>query len=640
MTNASGVKSRLEVGFGSSPEDFSLFVTWTDVSSRVVDGGPVVSCVSGRGWREGLTPGALTARFADVDGWWAARSDLTVGTHVRLCVQKADLSWWPVWSGYAASWQFSGSESLRVLELQAHDWIGYAGQVPSPSCAWDAVISALPAWKEPSHWWRAGATGWIDLVSGFAGRHSGSLVESEPVVDGDSKPGGQVERDGIGVMTVGVLDPFVTSESHAFALWFRLSLPDGGSTILFESSRGVESATDLPIRRGVALRRDGETDVLEVYEDDGSFHRQWQMVVPANFDIARPHWLVVAWPGAGWPSLWLDGVELAIDMAFSTAGSGVDLGDVVLRVGGGSPGSVVAYAGPYSGVIDHVMEWEYIHLSYLKELIAAGWSAGFYGWSGQSMDERAESLVGVSGVSPTYGFGAPVASAVRTLQGYRGDSSGLLSALQTVEDTEQGLMSVNQFGMVLLFVRSWAWTFPRSTSVMWSFAETQDPLDGVVTLDKAEMTGSRIGDVVNRVGVNSSYGRQQIVEDAASVSAYGVRAGSDLSGLLHPSDRSSRSIAAWIVYQRSQPVDGVLGVVVDTAAMAPADAVLFVSGVTIGDLVSVMVDGVELFAHVRSISHEVGPNRHVVSLGLDPDRAGRSWVEVGDPIGSSELIAF
>lgn len=67
----------------------------------------------------------------------------------------------------------------------------------------------------------------------------------------------------------------------------------------------------------------------------------------------------------------------------------------------------------------------------------------------------------------------------------------------------------------------------------------------------------------------------------------------------------------------------------------------FATKVEIGWLVEVERDGVTYRGHVRSIQHTIAPGSHLVTIGLDPDRADRSWFTIGtSTIGGTDGLAF
>jgi hypothetical protein len=148
--------------------------------------------------------------------------------------------------------------------------------------------------------------------------------------------------------------------------------------------------------------------------------------------------------------------------------------------------------------------------------------------------------------------------------------------------------------------------------------------------------------IVNVAQVNSTFGRQQTYEDAASIAEYG-RQSVQLSNLLHPTDAQSMSIARWIVQRQAEPrpmVERVTFLVEnDPEFLAP-----IAQRVNEGWLFRVVKarpgdDNIEFLGHVIGVEHNVSFTGWLVTLTLDPLRAGLSFFRWGvTPWGASDLV--
>ena len=538
---------RLEVAFGFSPADADDDLVWVDVSDRMAGPSPALSCTRGRAWRSTLTPGEMPLTFLDDDGWWRARTDLLPGVPARaVAVDKDTDAVESLWRGYAREWTFSDDPTAPTLDLACHDVIGLINQSGAPETAFAAAVAKLSV--QPDAWWRPGASAWEDRIGGASARHTGGLVEMDPVVDGDSRPGGSEEPEGYGIAYASPPTP-TGPDWQMVSMWVRRS----------------DLATPMPLFAVVdgnqsmhVVADDANGSVLTIYTDiytyEAATKQDCRIKPGVNYHVQ------VAWRVLG-PSadvaLWINGVRLSdsLGASFSTAPT-PDRGTAALWIGH------TDYLGSanYAGVIDHVMTWSMIpdptldNFAALDTQAATLYQAGTQAWAGQSMDQRAAALVDAADIAPDR-FQADL-SGVLTRQGYR--TRPLLESLQAVEDTEQGLFWVDRHGCLRFSNRGWAWTDLTARTAQAKFVDDSyvDASTGEWPM-RTDLVLVRGGpdQVQNVAAVNSEYGRQQTAQDVASIALYGRRSAPDLTSLLHPTDRQSRAIAEWIVTQRSNPFD-------------------------------------------------------------------------------------
>jgi hypothetical protein len=215
-----------------------------------------------------------------------------------------------------------------------------------------------------------------------------------------------------------------------------------------------------------------------------------------------------------------------------------------------------------------------------------------------------------------------------TQQSYTSDAS--LDLLQRVEDTEQGRVWIDRLGEIRFSKRSWAWDDTVSNTVQYTFSDdpAQIASGDFQILAEGFILGRDPREVTNVAKVNSTFGRQQVVQDDASIVKRGIRNPYTLTGLLHPSDRQSLSIAEWIILSRSEPQTKLSELTVSISRNSTLYA-SFAQTVEEGYLVEVNRKGVQYFCHVTGIKHQVTEAGWLVTLSLDSSRTGYSFFKWG-----------
>jgi len=660
----------VEMAFGNGPNDASP--TWTDISSYVDMSKSVIDAKSGRSAvRANLSPGSLRFVLDNSDRRFDPSytagpyyGDLVPGVPVRVRTTYAATTR-TRWSGFVNSgWGQPITSGQALVEVTAHDAIGQAAVTPAPQSAWDVYANSLAV--PPDQWWRPGADGWIDRMSGLPAAHSGGLKEKDAVVDGGDKSWGQDNSDGFMATTNSAATINIASATdwHVISGWFQFPTPSPGeairSTLVAQSSGrtppGANTFTGFNLRVYADGTAQYEGRVYALVRQAG------QPVRTATSDPAvstppltdgSPHHFMVRFRGYTDPiSIWIDGEPIAITQSLIGFGTQTAGPTTTFEIGGDSHTDVV----PYVGVIDHVMVWE--NHSYteaqLTTLAQEMSAAGRVAWAGDRLDQRLTRLITGAGLGNT--LGTLDTSGITTQQGYRtGDT---LTLLQQIENTEQGRIWVDRDGDMRFSQRGWAWTDTKSTAVQLTLSDVGSLLDAG-TAEYMNEAGTVINNdpfkIVNVAQVTSAYGRMQTVENAASIAKYGRRNPVHLSGLLHPSDRQSQAIAEWLVFANSDPVPRVeqvaFTVETDPAVLAPIAAQIEEgwlvrvikappknsSGVDIGS-------NLDIYAHVIGIRHQWtgGPEgTWTVTLLLDSSRANRTWFRAGvSLVGGPDLIAF
>lgn len=665
----------VEMAFGHQPNEPNVSTwTWTDVTDYLVlDGSsPAVTITRGRGVvRGGISPGEMTFTLDNSDGRFSPTNtdgpfygQLKNGVPVRVRVLRS--AWGLpeyVFSGFVASgWpQVIGTYETPTVTLRCHDALGFIAQSDAPETAWHATVSSLAT--PPDQWWTVGPDGWSERMKGLSGRHTGVLVEfDDALVDGEEGTWGQEEPDGFGIsehpdafpadgsgFTIVSARVRLTNEGRALDPVWSLPYPhvlvscpapysSGGPferVVLTVDSQAIRFASTVEVS-GTRYTAAWSTE----HADEG-----WRVSITDD----SVHMVTAAMnPTTGQAGLWIDGREVAVMLTESSSASATRTGTAPLTIGNGARTS--AYNGtPYQGVIDHVLIWEDFagSLSDVGQMAAELADAGRLAWAGQTLDQRYRTLIRAFGLGHWLSgiSGAIQQSGIVTLQGYR--PADPLELLQKIEDTEQGRVWVDQYGFLRFDARDWPTADSNASTPNLTFTDDPTllasgsyvemlPEDTVVSYDPRT--------IVNVAEVNSTHGRQQVVEDRDSIAEFGRHAMS-LSGLLHPHDRQSRSLAEWLVRTYSQPQVRVekLAFLVDNLPDQMAKTVaMFREGWRVR-IIKKMPQGPDLDveAHVIGIEHRFSYTGWTVVFTLDASRTETQFFRWGaSNWGGSDGWAF
>lgn len=670
MGSPAAVDITIELAFGSGPLDDLTAATWTDVTDDVsMTTGEAVSCSSGRsGVRAGLEPGSLEFELENRDGRYSPRNadgpyfgELVLGVPVRVSTTYAATTE-VRWLGFVSNgWPQQPTESsIPLVRVTAEDCIGFLARGSAPDTALESLVRSL----DPTWWFRVGPTGWHDQIGNRVGSHTSELVEVDPLANGDPTSWGQEQVAGY----ARVADPTARiptggGDEHLLVVMFRAPAGTGRST---DTGTGWQYPTWLVSQRArITGARTEATDFqlivthegITVQIDDGTYRSVWGTLDRGSLMDGSTHMVAVRVDGTGGlifgndsTTIYVDGVQYAggptpigvvppaeFDNQVQTGGVPCTVveGELVFGAGTGA-----GFSGePYQGAIDHVMLIPTAGLSSLNDTVADLWSAARTAWAGQLLDERASSVL--ESVGLTERLGAFDSSGIVTLQSYR--PAEVLELLQRIEDTEQGRLWVDRLGDVRFSARSWAWDDTTSTTAQLVLSDKPSLLDAGTAYPFLSGSLVILDDqlaVSNVAEVTSEFGRQQTAIDASSVASIGRRNAVQLSNLLHPSDRQSLSIAEWLVLVGADPAPTVRSVsfhVDPDAATLAAIAQTLDQGALVELVVTAPTDtagdpigaDLELAGHVIGLEHSFGFEGWVVTLHLDPTRAGRGWFTWG-----------
>lgn len=681
MSGALSCDVRIEFGFGSPPGAASP--TWTDVSAYVaLDVAPIRIEPGQSGERTSLSPrrlsfvldndpkspGLTSGRFdprnasgpyygslvprvpvrvrADIPSGGVSYGSGTYGSGTYGTITSYTLFRGFVDGGWPQDWS---SDFTRYVPIEAIDGVGYASQTPVPASAFEATLDDYFAANSitPDAWFRASEEGHIDRLSGKTAGSSCLLVSTDSLIIGDESTFGAVEREGFSLTQDSTLYPVQTATSSGtdllWSAFFRADLPEG-DPLTATWLACVPTSTVNPTYSFYVIADSGSITVAvgNQYGEATTSATTIDGFDIAPLDGAVHHiavWSSLPTSGGGGAAasirVWMDGQELATGGTSSNLDSrpGVRYGI------GGHPFDSEVSASRYAGVLDHVIQWWNIGSwsVTVDEVVATVYDARL-SRSGDTMDERFSWLLSICGWDHV---GTVDASGIITLK--RHDGRGQLSdALAIVEATEQGRIWIDNEGRFRFSNRSWAWNDTASTSVQYTFSDDPTDLAGSALPYLANRTVIVDDDrrLVNVAKVTREDGREQVVEDSASIATYGRRNPVDINNLLFPTDSQARSVAEWVIYSRSdtQPRVEELSFSVEQSPTAMLAAAVDIEP---GHLIRTTRNGVDIDAHVSAVGHEISFDHWYVDLVLDGTRAGYTWFRWGTSNwGGSDGWAF
>jgi hypothetical protein len=622
------VAMTVEFAFGFGPGSTPAAGDWVDVTQWVdvtASSGAVVATSGRPNVRAGITPGSLTLTLDNTDGRFNPRNtagpyfgELDNATQVRIRTTYASVTR-TRWFGFVDSgWPQAITSRYPTVEVTAHDVLGLLAQGDGPATAFDAFLAGWAT--DPALVLRCGRDEWVDELTGAVIPHTAVLDElDDPVITGGEAPFGQLDA-----VSYAPSDLTLTANASALTALFIFRIPPSrGTTDTLLASTIAVASTYIPFTVVVG------SDRVEFSADTTSGKRTATTLAgEAQLYDDRTHVMVVHAPqSTGDLRIWIDGREATVDNA--TAPLGLVSTALVGFTIGGRPLDFPTVP-PFQGVIDTIVTWSGHPAGTLPTLAAGAASATTTAWAEQRLDERITNLTTSMGVAAHVGT-LDTAGGI-TLDSYRQGEP--LALLQQVEDTEQGRVWVDRDGRLRFSRRAWAWDDTVSSTVQVTFSD--DPT--LIAGGAQEMLegGTEIVDdplnLVNVASVTSTTGRTQTVRDAASVTKYGQRNAVNLTGLMHPSDRQSRSIAEWLSTAQSTPQIQARQVsfrVEDNAAVLAPLAAQIEPGWLVRIRKTTTAGALDLYAHVIGMTHEFEFTGWTVTLTLDATRTGYSFLKWG-----------
>ena len=632
-----GMTITVEVAFGATgPDDPSP--TWTDISRSVLVSSGIVAEKGRETLADKIGVGTLRLTlnnqsddFNPENTGGAYYPDVVDGVPIRLRLTKG-ASTETVWRGYVDAWPQVDRQTEKTVEVECFDMFGLIAQGIAPETAWEVAVEGLAT--QPDRWFKCGQTGWIEKKTGKQWKHTGGLKKLDAVIDGADGAWGQDDPDGFGQVDEILLDP--ASGRLVVSMWFDVAVDDGSSDIVLLSQSGTYFESTAYIEQslyGVQLifRIYGTTGLVVMglgSPQNQGFTGRVHVMAAIEAPATAGNWWTPDLDAFIGPPLigqfvdaWINGRRASVEATGTTF---IHTPSAPMRLGGAADN---IYAN-YNGVIDEVLIWQDHPDSFddLGAIAAELYSAGSSPWANQRLDQRLDRLTSALGVPNS--VGALDVSGIRTLQSYA--AADPIDLLQKVEDTEQGRVWIDRLGDIRFSQRSWAWDDTVSNTVQFTFSDDPAEIAGgdfQMLAEGLKLTRDT-REVTNVAKVNSTFGRQQIVQDDASITARGIRNPYTLSGLLHPSDRQSLSIAEWTILSRSQPQTKLTELTVSVSRNSALYAT-FAQTVEEGYLVEVNREGVQYLAHVTGVKHRVSEGGWFVTLSLDSTRTGYSFFKWG-----------
>lgn len=636
-----GMTITVEVAFGATgPDDPSP--TWTDISRSVLVSSGIVAEKGRETLADRINVGTLKLTlnnqsddFNPENTGGAYYPDVVDGVPIRLRLTKG-ASTETVWRGFVDAWPQVDRQTEKTVEVECFDMFGLIAQGIAPVSGWDVAVNELAT--QPDRWFQAGPSGWLERKTGKQWKHTGGLKKLDPVIQGADGAFGQDDFDGFGQVDEILLAPY--SGRVVVSMWCRFAF-DGTTAFSLFSQGG--SYLGLSGGAGIFQFTDGAQKIQGDFVTAAAQMTFLAGPIDGFLNLAGIHHLMFAFdppttstewwtPSLNWfygtPSspqfmgLWIDGAQVDLH----SQSYGFTPTPTTLQ----SPMKIGSYpqSVPYNGVIDEVLVWKDHPDSFddLGTLAAELYRAGSSPWSNERLDERLGRLTSALGVPNS--VGALDVSGIRTLQSYA--PADPLDLLQKVEDTEQGRVWIDRLGDIRFSQRSWAWDDSVSNTVQFTFSDDPAQIAGgdfQMLAEGLKLTRDT-REVTNVAKVNSTNGRQQVVQDDASITARGIRNPYTLSGLLHPSDRQSLSIAEWTILSRSQPQTKLTELTVSVSRNSALYAT-FAQTIEEGYLVEVNREGVQYLCHVTGVKHRVSEGGWFVTLSLDSTRTGYSFFKWG-----------
>ena len=649
-----GMTITVEVAFGATgPDDAAP--TWTDISTSVLVSSGIVAEKGRSTLADKIGVGTLkltlnnqSDNFNPENTSGAYYPDVVDGVPIRLRLTKGATTE-TVWRGYVDAWPQVDRQTEKTVEVECFDMFGLIAQGSAPESGWDLAVEGLAT--QPDRWFQSGSSGWLERKTAKQWKHTGGLKKLDPVIYGADGAWGQSDPDGFGQVDELLLQPY--AGRLVVSMWIDLTIAAGISQALMcqglkTFTIGVDSYPE-PQFDGQALTVDFGTlsnsgtlsfrgGAQSLMNLSGLKHVLIVIDPPltaADWWSESMNWAYGTPPNAQFFACYINGVEVPGIGSTLTSNPTPTAPTSPMLIGGFSTG-----IDPYIGVLDEVLIWQDHPDSFddLGTLAAELYSAGTSPWSNERLDERLARITSALGV--VNAVGALDVSGIVTQQSYTADAP--LELLQKVEDTEQGRVWIDRLGDIRFSQRTWAWDDTVSNTVQYTFSDDPAQIaagDFQILAEGFKLTRDT-REVTNVAKVNSTFGRQQTVQDDASITARGIRNPYTLSGLLHPSDRQSLSIAEWTILSRSQPQTKLTELTVSISRNSTLYAT-FAQTIEEGYLVEVNRKGVQYLAHVTGIKHRVTEAGWLVTLSLDSTRTGYTFFKWGTSNwGGSDGWAF
>lgn len=455
---------------------------------------------------------------------------------VRLSATWASTTY-VIFDGYADGWeQRYEPPQEAVCVLSATDAFKVLTQIELPASAYEVETRN----DSPAAWWRLGEpSGSTSLLDSIGSVHL--TVSGAPTLGG----AGLTVRDPDTAMVVNNTTDAARS-TRGVATGVPLSIEViVKTTIAFSGYIAGQGEVGAYSGSGLSLSV-LNTGFVRFAIQTMTGSRSMDSTVAVN--NGSPHHIVGTWDAAGLMRLYIDGTESGA----SGTVTGTLGGTQIVQIGGGIIATAPTFAMAMTGTVDEVAMYGSA-LSAARVLAHS--QARATAWSGETSGARVGRILDAIGWSASE---RNIDTGVSTLQG--ADLGGdALSALQKIEETEQGRLFVTNDGKIRFLSRLSILSSPYTVSQA-TFGDSGAELEYG---DLAYVYDDQL--IYNEARVSRADGTVQVARDTTSQAQF-LRRVRVVDGLLHQTDATSIDLANWIVTHYKDPLLRATNVLLEPSA--------------------------------------------------------------------------
>ncbi len=530
ITWRDGVTMTVEVGFASNPSVAIGSTSWTDISQYV----RAISTRRGRDSELGtFSAGSMTLvldnRDRRFDPNYASSPyspNVLPMRRIRWRVTYNAVTY-DVWAGFVNDWpqQYDIGNHEASVTVGCTDVFKVLSLLRLPESVWSYQIPI----ETPAAWWRLGeqsGTAAADSSgNGYDGVYLGGAAFNTATGLIVNSSDNAIAFDGINDAVTIANTPIVDAPGTV-ECWVQYTTT---TTVDFVSIAMGEHR--LRIMSGLTVTG-GVTAIIDANDTSSS---RWITNSTGVYNDGRPHHIAVTFASTGAsPTLYVDGVAVAVTTSSSSAAATPDTNSYIGRNASGS-----LYT---TATIDEVLCY--------TSVLSAGTIANHYGfgaspWAGDTSGTRVGRLLDIVAWPAA---DRTIATGISTLQAANLASTSMLQALQSVEASEQGQLFAGGDGTVIFRDRHWRFENTLATTSNATFG------DGAAELDYSDIvTDGGEQFLVNHIRATRDGGATADVSDATSITTYYERL-DDVTGLQNQSDLEIRDLANWRLNTRKNPV--------------------------------------------------------------------------------------
>lgn len=599
-------------GYGDLPAGFSVTVevafstdpgatpTWTDVSTYLerfsVHRGRADELAAFSAGQATITLANEDRRFDPVYAAGPYYPNVVPMRRIRIRATYNSITY-DVYNGYVTNWrqEYSPPQAAECV-VEASDAFKVLANIDLPSSAYAAEVLA----DNPVSWWRFDET--AGTVAYDAMGRLDLAAYGTPTVGTTTL----ISRDGGASMTtVATTDGFYAD--GAFPVTGGPLTIEVVAKVTTESGTIIAGAASKAVGSGFDLASD-ESIGFEVATSPGVAAAAASTV---DYTDGLTHHIVGVWGADNTLKIYVDGVD-------RTSGA------PTLTIGTFSPNSGTVFVGGNPIIAGSIGVYDEVAI-YNTGLSAARVLAHYQAintpWNSDLSGARVGRILNAAGWPAA---DRSIDTGVAVLQ-----SSDLattaLSALQKVEETEQGALFVTAAGAVRFIARDNLLKAPYATSQA-TFGDSGSELEyGDLTYQYDDSL------IYNEVTVSRTEGTAVTVKDATSQTRY-LRRTRTIDGLLHQSDTTSIDLANYVLGHYKDPVLRVTGMRLEPSAANESTHFPQALGRELMDRVTVLRRPQNLGAaisqdsQIQGITHTVTPVEWVTTWDLSPAESQVYWI--------------